>query len=67
MSINAVYDHFLGYFGLNPGDLSRRQFGVEINRWIRGKHIPLRVTKPRSAAIHVVGIDESILKTAFQN
>jgi hypothetical protein len=66
-SINVIYDHFLAFSGLTNEEVSRRQFGVEINRWIRENHLPLRVTKPKSSAVHVVGIDESILKTAFQN
>lgn len=67
VSITVIYDHFLNYFDLTTQDVTRRQFGVEFHRWVREKHLPLRVTKPRSSAIHVEGIDSTVLATAFQN
>lgn len=66
MTINELYDHFLSYFGVARHEVTRRQFGLELHRWIREHHLPLRATKPRASAAHVEGIDLVTLCFAFQ-
>lgn len=67
MPINALYDHFLAFCGVASSDVTRKQFGNELHRWIRDGHLSLLPTKPRSAAAHVEGIDLATLELTFQN
>lgn len=67
MSINALYEHFLAHSRANREEVTRRQFGTELHRWIRDNHLPLRTTKPHASAAFVEGIDLPTLNLIFQN